>query len=420
MRLLVLLASTSMLAACSGGGAQSVTSAPPPVTGGGTTGGGTTGGTANTTHTFADPKAAKTYKGVGGQHVFEYLTDDRPLVGQQAQKYAGNTTTPRSSTITIAYDPADAVYSLTVTDGLTGAANNTRFQDPASRTDFGGTIEPQWGTPQLMNSNVSYLQAGDGTPRSPYGFSGTGVVNPGDNDTPPSGAPGSSYQSSTLFLLKPGTETKYVTYAGYLRNSISWAEVALPEEARVMDQTIWHLERGAFAFGEATPNDAVPTTGSGSFTGSLLATMVFNPTLDGQDVSGQNDLPTYFQWIEGTANLAVNFAASSFNLSLNGTVLAPQIDQYSPIMESVVPEGSTFAATGKGDINMINFGGFKGFIESARFTNPGGSRDVAIEGSTIDGTFYGPGAQEAGGGFRIVGGNPDERVDILGAFVGKR
>jgi hypothetical protein len=420
MRLLVLLASTSLLAACSGGGAQSVSSTPPPVSGGGSTGGGTTGGTANTTHTFANPKEAKTYKGVGGQHVFEYLTDDRPLVGQQAQEYAGGSTTPRSSTITIAYDPADAVYSLTVTDGLTGAANNTRFQDPASRTDFGGTLEPQWGTPQLANRNVRYLQAGDGNPRSPYRSSGTGIVNPGDNDTPPSGAAGSSYQASTLFLLQPGTETQYVTYAGYLRNDISWKEVVLPGTDRIVDQTLWHLERGAFAFGQNTPNDAVPTTGSGNFTGSMLATMVFNPTLDGQDVSGFNDLPTYFQWIEGTASLAVNFAASSFNLSLNGNVLAPQIDQFSPIMESVVPARTTFAATGKGDINMVNFGGFKGFIESARFSNPQGARSVAIEGSTVDGTFYGPGAQEAGGGFRIVGGNPDERIDILGAFVGKR
>ena len=69
---------------------------------------------------------------------------------------------------------------------------------------------------------------------------------------------------------------------------------------------------------------------------------------------------------------------------------------------------------------MINFGGFKGFFDSASFTSPEGNRSVAIEGSTIDGTFYGPAAQEAGGGFRIVGGNPDERVDILGAFIGKK
>ena len=37
-----------------------------------------------------------------------------------------------------------------------------------------------------------------------------------------------------------------------------------------------------------------------------------------------------------------------------------------------------------------------------------------------DGAFYGPNGEEAGGGFRIVGGKPDERVDIVGAFVGKK
>jgi hypothetical protein len=384
------------------------------------TGGGSAGGTANTTHTFANPKEAKTYKGIGGNHVFEYKTDDRVTAGQQAELYAGKTTTPRSSSITIAYDPADAVYSLTVTDNLTGASNNTRFQDPASRTDFGGLVEPQWGTPQLNNGNVQYLQAGDGNPRSPYNHSGSGFIDAGTNQTPPSGAVGSSYQASSLFMLKPGTETQYVTYAGYVRNDISFGQFALQGQPDIYNQITWHLERGAFAFGQNSPNDGVPKTGTGAFNGSMLATMIFNPSLDGQDSSGFANLPNYFQWIEGTASLAVDFAASSFNLSLNGTVLAPQIDRWTAPNLSVIHAGSTFAASGKGDINLVNFGGFKGFIDSASFTTGQGTRNVAIAGSTVDGAFYGPAAQEAGGGFRIVGGNPDERVDILGAFVGKR
>ena len=87
----------------------------------------------------------------------------------------------------------------------------------------------------------------------------------------------------------------------------------------------------------------------------------------------------------------------------------------------MVKDGATFSALGRGDINMVTFGGFKGIFDSAGFTNPDGStRQVAIEGSSLDGTFYGPNANEVGGGFRIVGGNPDERVDILGAFVGTK
>lgn len=38
--------------------------------------------------------------------------------------------------------------------------------------------------------------------------------------------------------------------------------------------------------------------------------------------------------------------------------------------------------------------------------------------SSLDGTFYGPGAVETGGAFRIVGATPDTRVDFLGAFTG--
>ena len=40
--------------------------------------------------------------------------------------------------------------------------------------------------------------------------------------------------------------------------------------------------------------------------------------------------------------------------------------------------------------------------------------------SSIDGSFYGPNAVEVGGSFRIVGGVPDQRVDILGAFTGAK
>jgi hypothetical protein len=49
---------------------------------------------------------------------------------------------------------------------------------------------------------------------------------------------------------------------------------------------------------------------------------------------------------------------------------------------------------------------------------------VDIAGSSLDGAFYGPGGSaeklEVGGGFRIVGGTPDQRIDIMGAFTGKK
>lgn len=418
MRHYLLLATTFLLGACGGGGPETIVSAPPPAQGGADGGGST-----NTTHTFANPTEPKTYDGVGATHTYEYLTDARDCCDQQGVTYSGNASTVRNSNISIAYDPREAVYTLQIQDPLSGANVQTRYQDPANRTDFGGTKEPQWGTPNLSNPNIRYLQAGDGNPRSTYSHSGTGLINPGTNEIPPSGIAGSSYQATSLFVLQPGSETQYVSFAGYARNALTFEPLAITsgDEPETVDSVDWHLERGAFAFGQQTANDSVPKTGSGSYAGSMIGSMIFNPTIDGQDISGLSNLPSYFQWIEGSANISVDFANSVFNLALDGTVLAPQIDRFTGPTTSLIVAGADFAASGKGDINLVQFGGFKGAFQDARFTNPDGStRTVAIEGSSIDGAFYGPNAQEVGGGFRIVGGNPDERVDILGAFVGRK
>lgn len=422
MRIVLLLATTSLLAACGGGGG--VGSAPPPIVGGPT-------GPNATEHSFANPTEFRTYVGIGGNQTYEYSTDTRLLFDQQAETFAGNNTTVRDSTIEISYDPADAIYTLRVNDEETAAdAHQVRFQDPASRTDFDGLIEPQWGTPELSNNNYQYLQAGDGDPRSPYRRSGEGFVSAGDNDNPPTGETGSAYQANSLFVIEPGSETQYVTLAGFARNALTFGSFTIdgdidPEtgEETIYDQTRWELQRGAFAFGEVSARSAVPKTGSGSYSGSMLATMVFNPTIDGQDPSGLENLPSYFQWIEGTANLALDFTAGSFDIDLDGTVLKPQFDYYERDFsyETVIKEGATFTAEGRGDINLVNFGGFKGFFDTASILNTNGRRyDINIAGSTVDGAFYGPQGQEVGGGFRVVGGNPDERIDIMGAFIGKR
>lgn len=417
MRTYLLLATTALLAACGGGGTNSTP--PPPSAPGG--GGGTPAPTPAPTHTFAKPTETKTYVGVGGSQVFEYQTDSRGCCDQQAEIYAGNTTTIRNSGISLTYDPSAAVFTLKVTDPASGAAVNTTFQDPANRTDFGGAVEPQWGTPKLNNPNIAYLQAGDGTPRSPYSASGSGYIDHGDNDTPPSGDPGSSYQATSMFYLRPGTETQYVSLVGFARNALTFGESETPpaspgEQPTKFDTAEWNLTRGAFAFGDVTANNAVPKVGTGAYKGSMIASMVFNPTLDGQDPSGYTDLPTYFQWIEGTAALDVNFASSTFDFLVNGTVFAPQFDYGADPRIAVIAAGATFAAHGLGTINLVNFGGFKGNFDSASV----GGRNLTIAGSAIDGAFYGPAAQEAGGAFHIVGGTPDERIDILGAFVGKK
>ncbi|HWL46728.1 MAG TPA: hypothetical protein VNQ31_03345, partial [Sphingomonadaceae bacterium] len=257
MRTCLLVASLAALSACSGGGVESAGSTP------------VGGGPADpqSAHSFVAPTLPKTYVGIGGSQVYQYTTDDRDCCGQQAQVYGGNATTPRNSGISIAYDPRDAIFTLTVSDPLSGAATNTRFQDPGSRTDFGGSKEPQWGTPNLDNPNIRYLQAGDGNPLSPYRQSGTGAILPGNNSTPPIGGEGSTYQATSFFYEVPGSTTKYVTFAGYVRNALSWANTEIGGQQAF--QHTWNLERGAFAYGELTNTNAVPKTGTGSYSGSM-------------------------------------------------------------------------------------------------------------------------------------------------------
>lgn len=396
MRKFVLLGCVSMLSACGGGGAQSVGSSAPPVTPGGSTTG---------THSFVNPTQSKTYSAIGGVQHYQYSTQDNANV-QSNELYAGNASTARNSGVSITYNPRDAIFELKISDGLANVSQDLRFQDPAHRTDFGGALEPQDGTPQLSrNSGVQYLQAGSS--------SGQLVFGP-DSDTFPVGNADASRDVSTFFFQKPGTETQYVTFAGFVRNKTSIESIQIENNPPFLRQN--HvLERGAWAYGERTDNGAVPRTGTATFTGAMVASMVFNDQIDFNPNS-----PTYFQWIDGRATTTVDFGANSFAISLIGNVLAPQFDIFTD-RSHTIQAGATFAAAGSGRIDLVNAGGFLGQMSSASFTQPGGAvLNVNIAGSSVDGAFFGPAAQEVGGGFRIVGGTPDERIDILGAFTGKK
>lgn len=411
MRLLILLASTTMLAACGGAGPQSIGSSAPPTGGGG---GGTGGGA---THTFVDPTEAKNYTAVGATHSYSYTVEAPGSAGarQTNQLYQGDATTVRNSNLTIAYNPRDAIFDVSFSNNLAGTTTAARFQDPLHRTNFGGLVEPQIGTPNLGSAQfgiqgMNYLETqtfNNITSPIPGAFA-FGLVDTGQ---------AGSYDATTFFYQTPGTETKYVTFAGYLRNSGTLSNVTIDNPDGSTTEFIRQnnkLERGAFAYGEVTPNDQVPKTGTGSFEGTMLASMVFN---DQPDTLGNFD--TYFQWIAGRATTNVDFGANTFSLSLDGTVGAPLFDGTS--RQHSVLQNAQFRANGGGDINLVTAGGFFGQFNEAWFVNPGGARlDMVIAGSSIDGAFYGPNGVELGGGYRIVGGTPDERIDILGTFVGKQ
>ncbi len=411
MRLLILLASTTMLAACGGAGPQSAGSAAP--TGSGGAGGGDGSGE---THTFVNPTEPKTYTAVGSTHSYQYQVVDAgtPGAGQGAQLYQGDAKTVRNSNLTIEYSPRDAIFNVSFSNGLAGTTGASRFQDPIHRTDFGGAIEPQFGTPNLESAafglqEINYLESGsaDNVLLRPGGEFIFDLINPGE---------AGSYDVTTFFYQTPGTETQYVTFAGYLRNTagVVQSEIDNPDgsTSTILTQSNT-FERGALAYGELTPNDQVPTSGTGTFTGAMLASMVFN---DSPDATG--NLDTYFQWIAGNATTNVDFGANTFALSLDGTVGAPLFDGTSRQLS--VLENAQFRANGAGQIDLVAAGGFLGQFSEAWFVNPGGARlDLNIAGSSIDGSFYGPNGEELGAGYRIVGGTPDERIDILGTFVGR-
>lgn len=410
MRLLILLASTTMLAACGGAGPQTAGSSAPPTGAGG-------GSNGASTHSFVNPTEQKIYTAIGGTHSYSYSVEDAGSGGsrQFSQLYQGDATTVRNSNLTIDFNPRDAIFNVSFNNGLAGTSAASRFQDPVHRTDFGGAVEPQFGTPDLESApfgltGMNYLEAGTAdnivrTSATEFTFD---LIDE---------SAGGSQDITTFFYQTPGTETNYVTFAGYLRNRVSLSQTDVTGPGGATTQVLTQrntFERGAFAYGEISANNDVPTTGTGTFTGSMLASMVYN---DQPDVNGNFD--TYFQWIAGTATTNVDFGANTFSLNLDGRVSAPFFDGTSN--QATVMENAQFNANGSGQIDLVGAGGFLGQFNEAWIDNTNGARlDLNIAGSSIDGAFYGPDSEEVGGGYRIVGGTPDERIDILGTFVGQQ
>ena len=444
MRNYIVLISATALSACGG------TSGP--VTAGGaavSAGPGTPNGA---THSFVAPTVTKTYQAQGAAQYFQYdytegyQYDRKPAldssgnpildqngnpvvqtdlttrrltgIAQSPQFYSANAGTVRNPGISVTYDPKNAQFTIILNQG--DVKNNITFQDPLHRTDFSGLRTPQLGVPNLEIQGqtdpklrgVQYLEAGTGT-----------------SDT--------VYDRSTFFYELPGTTTSYVTYAGYVRNhyeapvETTVSQTATVENTRAVRLT--RLERATFVFGETTSNSAVPTTGSATYTGNMIGSVINNPLFDTAPIPA-----TYFQWMSGTGSVAVNFATGAVNTTINGvlggalndnltsrysgtTLLSPAANPGGiTTPQPYMPAGATFTATGTGRIDLVTTGGFTGTFGAASFNGNGITQDVSIAGSTFDGAFYGPQAEEAGASFRIVGGIPDQRVDIIGVFTGKK
>jgi hypothetical protein len=360
------------LAACGGAGPETVGSIAPPAPTGGTTGGGTGVGTPGTGSGSTTPSnllavsSATSFTAVGALHSFTYSDTGNVL-------YQGNASTIKAPSGTISYNPRDGVFTVTLTDDKAGFAQNSVFQDPAHRADYNPEATPNIEAPNLAEFN--YLES----------FSPTERV--------------------SFFYQRPGEGT-YVTLAGFTRN--------------VHDDKDFTTNRqhGVMVFGTPTIQSQVPISGTGSYTGGFLASAVLN---DG------TSRDSYMQWLTGTSAVAVDFGRSTVDVRIDGAV-GPTFQNGVRVSDAALanPTGTAFQAVGSAKIDLLRYNGFSGAFTSATlggkaidFTSAASGTSTA-GASSIDGTFFGPNAANVGGNFRIVGGVPGQRIDIQGAFTGKK
>ena len=379
---------------------QTVGSNAPPASGAsGGTGGGVGGG-GGTTPTpspspanFLDVSSTATFDVVGSFHAIDKDVNTASQA-PAGSLYMGNASTVNTPSGTITFDPRTGIFNLKVADAAAGVSRTINFQDPAHRSAFSPAEYASRQIPELDKFN--YLEVFDGS------------------------------AIPVFFYQRPGTSTTYVSLGGFSRSQQT-VNGAL---------TNFKGERGVFVFGQKTIQSQIPITGTGSYTGGFLASMVSDKTGGGS---------SYLQWINGSSTIAVDFGTRNVALRVEGLV-GPAFAQGTTTAPNPIsaPANSIFFAKGTAQIDLIRSGGFTGTfllnqaatgttaeVRNVGFNRPDGSflgvdfASVALGGSTagassIDGAFYGPGAVNVGGNLRIIGGVPNERVDIMGAFTGAK
>ena len=409
MRNYLILMSATALAACGGGGGPEAVGgdAPPPAPGG-------NGTPTPTAHSFVAPTQDKTYDAVGAVHGYNYDTIGRH--GTVNELYAGDASTARDGGITIAYDPRDAIFEMTINRPKANMATGAmRFQDPAHRTDFGGARGPQAGVPNMADKQVQYLETGtaSGPPR-PLG-------KPVPAYSTSLGGEDSTSRRADLFLpeARHHDEIRHLCRLRAQPRQRRWnhAEGILDADGilhlSVKRPTRWNAPRSPMA--SARPTARCRASGSATFSGDMIASMVFNPDIDTSAVR-QHLFPVDHRL--GDAHCRFRHARHSLQLHrhASATLLGTPI----PTVSTRCPKDRPSPPLSRATIDLVGKGGSS--VSSTARPSSGRRHHlhVDIAGSSIDGAFFGPAAEEIGGGFRIVGGTPDERIDILGAFTGKK
>jgi C-lobe and N-lobe beta barrels of Tf-binding protein B len=307
-------------------------------------GGGTDGGQGPQTlavpanQSLVNPSLAQTFATYSASQQLVVRTDEN---GNPSELYNGEQPVGPSTEVEITYDPRDATYNLRVNSAA--ISQDTRFQDPAHRTTIANA---QQGTPNLPNTQ--YYEAGS-----------LGDV-------------------KTLFFETPGTRTRYVTFAGFLRNFDSDVQAGGGDGTNRTQ----NFDRSTFVYGIGTDPSQIPRTGSATYTGGLFAWMIENSTLD---------------HISGTTTSTANFETGNITTEFSGTRNL----------------GGTFAATGSATLASPS----SNFVGSILTSSLNGVT-INQAASTLEGQFFGPNVAEIGGAFRIVGAAPNTRIDVLGSFTG--
>jgi hypothetical protein len=314
-----------------------------------------------------------TFNAIGAAHSFSYTTTN----GVTSVLYQGNASTVRSPAGTITYSPRDGIFNLALADGKANITRTVGYQDPAHRTDFASLRTPDAEVPNIPGFN--YLEAG-------------------------------TSQESNIFFYQRPDATIYVTLAGFAYRGTDQNGVVVKRE------------HGVYVFGAQTPQSQIPISGTGTYTGGFLASAVLNSSLD-----SSRPQPSYLQWITGSSTVDIDFGRGSVALSFAGAVGPTFLDgQQIPDSALLYPTGTTFNASGQATIDLVRTGGFTGAFNTASLganaiNFSGISAGSSVAGaSSIDGGFFGPSGVNVGGSFRIVGGVPDQRVDIQGAFTGAK
>lgn len=174
--------------------------------------------------------------------------------------------------------------------------------------------------------------------------------------------------SLTLTILNPGSPTlnlSYVTYGNWVFKDDAFQE---------------NFATGYMVFGIRTAAGSMPRSGTATFNGQTVGTMV--------DAGGT------LYTVSGTGSLAADFAAATISGNFTGM-------EARNVQNSAVKPWRDFKTTGT--------------ISGNAFNGSAASKDGALSGLHYGG-FFGPAAAEAGSNWFLSGGNEV----AYGAFVGKK